>query len=352
MGNNHTTNTKPDLAQTKPLPKLTLHPNTARVSACTICGEPGDPPAPRCLKCVVRLWMKAAGAQNQPLNLIDAERACRIRLYFLAAGVALAYRCSSGAIAQAFAEDHQGDGVIDRILIDHIVTSDLAEFPFEHQYQQRCSMKTLSKGRHRSTTHHPDSASAAVPRHHGDTETVQKHQQPLAPALQIERRSRMILQKNTTDTDLHHIQERYRTSFGLPVREENGKLVMRAGSEVGAVLMPAELGACVLASMGTVPVIAHRRVTWFFLTQSCGEGLELPVRVRTSLFTERVTRLQAGSLITLPDKTMLDGLLLREWVAEPICRDRPDIAEVLEITARSLSYAGKLHAAAAWSCAA
>lgn len=156
----------------------------------------------------------------------------------------------------------------------------------------------------------------------------------------------MIEDENGGNAGVQRARERYRSVYGLPVRVENGKLVMRAGPDVGAILMPAELGASVLASMGDVPVIAHRRITWFFLVKSCGEGLQLPVRVRTSLFTERVTLLQPGSLITLPDKTMRDGLLLREWIAEPTSRDRPDIADVLETAALALGCTGKLHAGA------
>lgn len=47
------------------------------------------------------------------------------------------------------------------------------------------------------------------------------------------------------------------------------------------------------------------------------------------MFLERVTVMQPGSFITLPDDTRISGKLLRRWVVEPSGPYRPTVVEVL-----------------------
>lgn len=83
----------------------------------------------------------------------------------------------------------------------------------------------------------------------------------------------------------------------FPVQEQNGRLVMWAGPQIGAVLMPAELGRRVLAELvhagRTVPIISHRQLTWHFLT--AGRNDELPARLSGLHFAERVTVLHRAA---------------------------------------------------------
>lgn len=110
--------------------------------------------------------------------------------------------------------------------------------------------------------------------------------------------------KHSAAQDLSRSRQRFRLQHELPVDVAGGRLTMRACPQVGAVLMPAQLGQWVLAKLASgssaAPVIAHRGVTYFFLTAGCADTPDLPARLPALLFTERVTILQPGSLITLP----------------------------------------------------
>ena len=135
------------------------------------------------------------------------------------------------------------------------------------------------------------------------------------------------------------VRELHRTRHGLPVQVENGKLVLRIGPEVGAVLMPTALGKLVRAELSAgalwPPIIAHRGTTWFVLTSRCDPGLDY-CTPNPERFSAQVTVMHPGSLIILPDGVTCDGKPLRTWIDRPSGVGLPTVAEVLASVAKAI----------------
>lgn len=126
----------------------------------------------------------------------------------------------------------------------------------------------------------------------------------------------------------------YIVTCGLParVRPEFGRIVFTVGS-VGAVTMPARLGALVKAHMCALPqdrvepIVSHpRSKRWTFLV---GPDIPGDIALFAELFRHNVSVVPIGGEVALPSP--FDVLLgYREWVHEPRDGYRPSGTEVVD----------------------
>lgn len=133
----------------------------------------------------------------------------------------------------------------------------------------------------------------------------------------------------------------YQVTCGLParVRPEFARIEFTVGS-VGAVTMPAHLGALVKAHMlaqpnGRVgPIVSHpRSKRWTFLV--C-PNIPDAVALFAELFRHNVSVVPIGAEVALPSP--FDSLLgYRQWVHEPTDGYRPSGTEVLDAVRACIS---------------
>lgn len=100
---------------------------------CPGCEGPADPPARRCLKCVVQEWYRVAHGEKPKENLVTLEGDCRIGVYFTVPGVALFYRSNRQA-AHEFAREAKRQCLVDQITIDDNLSPGLPRLPCEQLY--------------------------------------------------------------------------------------------------------------------------------------------------------------------------------------------------------------------------
>ncbi|MFI9507037.1 hypothetical protein [Nocardia sp. NPDC052566] len=115
----------------------------------------------------------------------------------------------------------------------------------------------------------------------------------------------------------HEIAHLLRHHYGLPVQLLGGRPVLTTGSLIGAVVMPAELGRKVLATLDhkhAAPVVADpSERTWTFLVNPPTPAIAVDVAVRRCLAGHHVTIVPSGRQLMLP---ATDSSLGWHWAGE------------------------------------
>ncbi|MFI9507500.1 hypothetical protein [Nocardia sp. NPDC052566] len=124
----------------------------------------------------------------------------------------------------------------------------------------------------------------------------------------------------------------YRKDHGLygVVDPALGRIMLEIGA-VGAVVMPAPLGARVRERLSGGPIIAHPRSDrWTFLTGPTDNSY-MDMTLFADLFRVCASVALPGSRIVLPSPTDERGGY-RLWIAPPQADFRPELAEVVTAT--------------------